>query len=383
MKVAMVTAFPADPQAPRGGVEAVSVNLAHGLSALPGVELHVVTIDTTCTAPREERCNGAIVHRLPRRGRRVLLDALGPGRRQVRERLGDIGADVVHAHDVYGLMVKGLGGARVFTIHGFIYGDTRVSARRGAWLRAQVWKWVETAGWADQPHIISISPYVRERLAGVARGVIHDIENPIAPEFFHLERREEPGTIFSAAVISPRKNPLLLVQALHRLVQDGIDARLRLAGPVVDADYGRHLQACIAELGLTANVELLGRLTSDQIRRELARASLFALVSLEENSPMGIEEAMAARVPVVTSNRCGMPYLVADGRSGFLVDPLDAGDIAWRLGQLLQDGGLRARLGQYAGQAALERFHPREVALRTREVYERALRSHARGRSHD
>jgi glycosyltransferase involved in cell wall biosynthesis len=377
----MVTAFPADPQAPRGGVEAVSVNLAHGLCALPDVQLHVVTIDPACTEAREERCNGMTVHRLPRTGRRVLLEALGSGRRQVRRRLEDIRPDVVHAHDVYGLMVKGLDLARVFTIHGFIYGDTLVSGRGCAWLRAQLWKRIETAGWADQPHIISISPYVRERLGGIARGVIHDIENPIAEEFFRVRRSEEPGTIFSAAVISPRKNTLRLVEALHRLVQEGLDARLRLAGPVVDADYGRCVQQRIDELKLSGRVRLLGRLSSSQIRDELARACVFALVSLEENSPMGIEEAMAARVVVVTSNRCGMPYMVADGRSGFLVDPFDAADIAGRLGQVLRDGNLRRRLGERAAQAALERFHPRQVAGRTREVYERALRGHREGRT--
>ena len=41
------------------------------------------------------------------------------------------------------------------------------------------------------------------------------------------------------------------------------------------------------------------------------------LTSLEENSPMGIEEAMAARVPVVASNRCRIPYMVCDEESGF------------------------------------------------------------------
>jgi hypothetical protein len=100
--------------------------------------------------------------------------------------------DVIHAHDVYGLMVKGLATPRVFTIHGFIYADTLVSGSRLARPRGWLWYWIETRGWADQPHIVSISPYVRERLHGIARGVIHDIENPIAPEFFHVERRRAP-----------------------------------------------------------------------------------------------------------------------------------------------------------------------------------------------
>ena len=73
----------------------------------------------------------------------------------------------------------------------------------------------------------------------------------------------------------------------------------------------------------------------------MACAAAFALISLEENSPMAIEEAMAAGVPVVTSNRCGMPYMVRDEESGFLVNPDDSEETAERLRQLLTDDELR------------------------------------------
>ena len=113
----------------------------------------------------------------------------------------------------------------------------------------------------------------------------------------------------------------------------------------------------------------------ERIREELSQASVFALVSLEENSPMGIEEAMAAGVPVVTSNRCGMPYMVRHGESGFLVDPNDPVDIAYRLESILGDDVLREAMGKRSKTIAEDRFHPRIVARRTREVYLEAARS--------
>ena len=88
---------------------------------------------------------------------------------------------------------------------------------------------------------------------------------------------------------------------------------------------------------------------------------------------MGIEEAMAAGVPVVTSDRCGMPYMVRDGETGFLVDPGDPVEIADRLGELLASEDLRRRFGQRARQVARERYHPDAVAARTAEVYRRAV----------
>jgi len=290
--------------------------------------------------------------------------------------------DVIHAHDTYGLMVKGMRLPRVFTIHGFIYGDTLLAGRRFDWLRSRIWKWIEMAGWADQPHIISISPYVRERLTGIARGVIHDIDNPIAESFFNIERSERNGIVFSAGLICPRKNTLALVEAFSQLVARRADIELRLAGSISDESYGREVREAIRKHGLSDRVVLLGRLGVKQIQREFAAASVFALVSLEENSPMCIEEAMAVGVPVVASNRCGMPYMVRDSETGFLVDPNDPEDIAWRLGQLLDDANLRARMGQMARQIALERFHPDHVAARTREVYFRAVRDHQQDKWH-
>jgi glycosyltransferase involved in cell wall biosynthesis len=350
------------------------VNLVRGLMRLTGVTPIVVTTDPDTAAPRIEALEGVEVHRLPRTAHNVLTEAVGPGRRQMCRYLMELSPDVVHSHDVHGLMVKGLSLPRVFTLNGFIYADTRISGERFALLRSWLWRWFETDGWVDQPHIISVSPYVRERLSSRVTSVIHDIENPVSEAFFGVERREAVGTIFSAAIVEPRKNPTALVEALARLVAGGIDARLRIAGRVTHDGYGRRLQSRIRELGLEERVVLLGPTPSPRIREELAQASVFALASFEETAPVAIEEAMAAGVPVVTSNRCGMPYMVREAESGFLVEPSDPTEIAERLGQILVDGTLRSRMGARSRAIAEERFHPLPIARRTLQVYERATR---------
>ena len=371
-----MTAFPRDPAAPHGGVEAVSVNLVRTLARFEDIEIHVITTARDSSILDESAWQGVTIHRLPWAGGSCLTHAIGRGRRQISEFIRQLEPDVIHAHDTYGLMVKGLPIPRVFTIHGFIHADTRVSRQRFAWLRSKIWRRAETAGWSDQPHVISISPYVRERLTGIATGVIHDIDNPIAEECFQVRRNELRSTIFSAGLLCQRKNTLGLLEAFRRLLAEGTDARLRLAGKASEAEYERRIRGFIQSHNLEPRVDLLGGISAERIREELAHASIFALVSLEEGSPMGIEEAMAAGVPVVTSNRCGMPYMVRDGETGCLVDPNDPDDIAWRLSQLLQDADLRKQMGGKARQVALERFHPDVVARRTREVYLRALRDH-------
>jgi len=373
LKVAVVTSFPEDTGAPVGGVEAVSVNLIQALAEFDDLDIDVLTTRQDSYSERTEEWGKVRIHRLPWAGGSMLRNAIGPGRKQMQEYLRKIKPDIIHAHDTYGLMVKGMAVPRVFTIHGFIYGNTKVSGSRLALVRSWIWQWFETAGWAEQPHIISISPYVRERLHGIATGVIHDIDNPVSESFFNISRKERKGKIFYAAAVTPLKNSIALIDAVAKVVSKGIDVELRLAGSTDDRNYVRQVRNRIRQKGLKDRVFLLGRLETMQIREELSTAGVFALTSLEENSPMGIEEAMAAGVPVVTSNRCGMPYMVRDGESGFLVDPKNPDDIARRLKQIFEDDELRRSMGVKGREIAMDRFHPAKVAARTREVYFRAV----------
>ena len=92
---------------------------------------------------------------------------------------------------------------------------------------------------------------------------------------------------------------------------------------------------------------------------------------------MAIAEAMAAGLPVVASDRCGMPYMIREGQTGFLIDPDSSGQIADRLNRLVESPLLCEQMGQAGRQAARERFHPRAVAEKTKAVYERILRDRA------
>ncbi len=369
LKIAIVTSFPRDPKSPHGGVEAVSVNLVRALAKRPDMEIHVVTTDRNCPAEEINQWVGATIHRLPARSGKLLAYAVGEGRRQVQAYLHKLKPHVVHAHDTYGLMVKGLNIPRVFTIHGFIHEDTLYAGERFSRLRSLLWRRIETAGWADQPHIIAISPYVRERLRGIAKTTIHDIENPIAEEFFQINRNATRGTVFTAGLICERKNTLALLEAVRRLKVSGVPVQLNIAGKASDSEYAAKVKNFININDLSANVKLLGPIRNAEVQEQLATASVFVLLSFEEGAPMGIAEAMAAGVPIVTSNRCGMPYMIRQHESGFLVDPMDATAAAQKLGLLVSDRNLALQMGACAQKTAWERFHPDKVAQRTARVY--------------
>jgi len=116
-------------------------------------------------------------------------------------------------------------------------------------------------------------------------------------------------------------------------------------------------------------VEFLGHVNHARLVQELSRASVFLLPSRQENAPMAIAEAMAAGIPVIASNRCGMPYMISEGQTGFLIDPESTDWIARRLDELLAAPELAHRMGQAGHCVALDRFHPRAVAEKTLAVY--------------
>lgn len=373
IKLAFITQFPIDINRPHGGVEAVSVNLIPSLSKYHEFEIHVLTLCPDTKQATTETINGVIIHRIPKPLGSELKNSLGAGKKLIEEKVAEICPDLIHAHDTYGIMVKELSVPKVFTVHGFIYGDTLLANGKFKLLRSKVWEYIEKASWAKQPNIISISPYVRERLSGVTKANIFDIDNPISDVFFNLKRQEVTGTIFTSAVITPRKNVIQLVSAVALMVQKGIKVELRIAGGIVDQQYANKLEKFIEVNNLQSSVTLLGRITTTEVQAELCKASIYALASLEENSPMGIEEAMAAGVPVVTSNRCGMPYMVKNGETGFLINPFDAQDIANKCERILTNPVLARKMRDKAQQLALDLYHSDRVAERTVAVYKEIL----------
>ena len=376
MKIAMFSRFPRDLGAPRGGVETVTLALSRALTRVDGIDLHILTLERGLTRPEITESEGMMIHRLPGSRWPQMLDVVaGPGRARLRRYLVQLAPDVVHFHETYGLGIGDLPMPRVFTIHGF--DDANVTADRGygAWLRAPLWRRIQTWGLARQRHIISITPYVRDRIRPLTQAAIYDIDNPIDPACFAVERREVPGRVFSAGWVTHRKNTLGLVAAFAQAARGGLNTTLHIAGEQKDVDYAARVREAIRQFGLSDKVVLLGRVSPEVVRRELSEASVFVLPSFQENAPMAIAEAMAAGVPVVASTRCGMPYMVQEGETGFLVDPEDTGALADRITRVLSDDGLRLRLGTAARHSAESRFHPDSVARKTVAVYQELLRS--------
>ena len=149
------------------------------------------------------------------------------------------------------------------------------------------------------------------------------------------------------------------------------------------AGDGPLLESCrlLADsLGLSNVVKFPGVLPPEAIARHMHGARAFVQHSLvtsdgdSEGFGIVFVEAGASALPVVATRHDGIPEIVLDGETGFLVEERDVGAMAERMSRLLREPGLAVELGSAARRrceahfdAANDAHQPRRVACRPRQ----------------
>ncbi len=172
------------------------------------------------------------------------------------------------------------------------------------------------------------------------------------------QRKPDPArrpTVVSVGALRWIKGYEYALRAVAELVDEFPDLRYRIAGDGPERD---RLQYTIADLDLTANVELWGDIPAPSVNDLLSESDLFLHTSLSEGISNAVLEAMAAGVPVVCSDVGGMAEAITDGREGRLVPARDPRAAANAMATILRD----PELGERMGQAARDRVE-RDFAL--------------------
>jgi glycosyltransferase involved in cell wall biosynthesis/aminoglycoside phosphotransferase (APT) family kinase protein len=192
-----------------------------------------------------------------------------------------------------------------------------------------------------------------------------------AVDLAHVEAEAPPGLreeldgegrplVLTPARLDAQKGHPVLLEAIAQVP----DALFLLAG---EGPEREPLEALARELGIADRVRFLGR--REDIPQLLATCDVFALPSLYEGSSLAVLEAMAARIPIVSSAIGGTDELIEDGRSGLLVAPGDAEALAVALRRVLGDETLRRSMATQARERVESGLTREQMATRVTGVY--------------
>jgi len=180
-----------------------------------------------------------------------------------------------------------------------------------------------------------------------------------APEPSDADVTEKPYVLFVGR-IRIRKGIEIL---LHALSEEATDVRLLLAG---DGEHLEAVETLATSLGLGDRAHFLGRQSgrqsAGQVRALLERSRGLVVPSTYEGMPLVILEAMEAGIPVVASSVSGIPEVVVQGETGWLVPCEDVAALAQALSELWKDPEEAARRGRSGRERVDTLYRPSNAA---------------------
>jgi glycosyltransferase involved in cell wall biosynthesis len=234
--------------------------------------------------------------------------------------------------------------------------------------------------------ILSWSDAVRVLSSGWAKFFVEKLGLPQTrivpiPNFLDLEAfdaippRNRPNgtslTVLFVGSVGTDKGAFDLLRAAELLMRTGIDFRLIIVGPEQEKGALARAKEIVEKAGLQERTQLAGARDHDETLGYYGCSDIFVLPSRFEGLPYCILEALAAGLPVVSTNVGAIPEVIAEGENGFLVTPGDVECLAERLRTLLTDRHLRASMGQANRLKAITDFSLAAGASRFRALYEK------------
>jgi len=299
---------------------------------------------------------------------------------------GSFGYDVIHAHEwlvaLAGRTLKhGLGLPLVGTIHGTEWG-------RNGGIHNALQHYIHSVEWLltyEAARVICCSRFMENEVIEalkVPRDKLHVVPNGVDPERVRCRatpaelagfrsRWALPGEriVFFVGRLVREKGLEVLIDAIPHVLAAHPDAKFVIAG----GGWHGHLWERAAALGVGEKVVFTGFVAEADLPRLYALAEVAVFPSVYE--PFGIValEAMAAGVPVVTSDIGGFREVVRHGETGIHTWANNPESLAWGINLVLSDGALARRLREAGKREVEARYRWGAIAEQTLQIYREAM----------
>ena len=221
--------------------------------------------------------------------------------------------------------------------------------------------------------IVTVSDYakkfLKERFPQRADRIRRIYNGLNLAEFARADFSSAPPLILAVGRLIAKKGFGDLIRACGLIAERGKSFRCEIIG---EGPFENELRGQINQLNLQNRVALSGAKALREVRQRLIAANIFVLPSVidseggMDNLPTVIMEAMATGLPVLSTAIGGIPEMVVENKTGFLVQPGDAIALADAIEKLIDDRLLAPRLGEAGHERAQELF---SIEKNVRELY--------------
>jgi glycosyltransferase involved in cell wall biosynthesis len=282
--------------------------------------------------------------------------------------------DVVHANGALSALLLSIRRTVpiVYTEHDATPWACRYRRWYERWMRRVIYRTVNVVAFKRVDRVVTVFPTQAGEISrywGIAPGRTAVIPNGTDGALFRpgdvppARGARDPFERFVLFVGSlvPRKCPDLLLDALAETETNCVF--------VGDGPMRAKLERRASELGLGDRVAFLGSVAPSELPSIYERADALVLPTVSDTFPLVALEAMACGTPVLGTRVSGLPEMIEDWSTGFLVKPGDVGQLAMGIRFLTGDDALRERMGANARRLVHERFLWSSVADRYLAAY--------------
>ena len=164
----------------------------------------------------------------------------------------------------------------------------------------------------------------------------------------HTQQVNDGINLLYVGAMYEERGILELIESLKIVKDNGINASLKLVGVFVSKEFESNVKSLIDNYKLNDDVVFTGSKINNEKWEVFFNTDIFCFPTYVPSETFGIVliESMQFKIPIVASRWNGIPFVVNDGVNGFLVEPKNPSDMAYRIIELAQNGELRNRFGR-------------------------------------
>ncbi|MBW3012118.1 glycosyltransferase family 4 protein [Candidatus Woesearchaeota archaeon] len=217
-------------------------------------------------------------------------------------------------------------------------------------------------------YFVSVSDFVKGNLMkfGIEKDKITTIHVP-KPEWKPEPKKTKKTTIFTAGLLVKAKGFQTIIKAFD-IISKNTDAELRIAGT---GSYEKQLKELALKLGLKDRIQILGKISYEQIKNEYFNSDFVLQASIvPESLSRIIFEAFSAKKPIIAADSGGNKELVINGKNGYLVPKQDFKAMADKMQILIKNPKLAKKMG-LAGYKLIQTDNAKNITARHIKLYKR------------